>query len=557
MRFAYLRVWVSRISTTTLIVGVAASLSVTRILSDGRWGLAIPLLSWGISIAVAAIVVARKYPARRWPTEWRLSPVAQHSLEFAAGAVAIVSAFTLLTTLPITLHNDEANTGLAVAAILEGASSHPLWGTSTFGGHPILQFYVSSLVVRFFRDPLLGLRLASALVGLGVLAGIYCWLRWSGARAAAPIAVLLGSLHHHWIHYSHTGLTNQYAALVTVWALALVERACFRRSAAAAFLSGAVASSGWFVYWSGALVPLFVAARLVVGLWADLSGREFVRLAGFALGGIAFALAPAATSANLQGFFERPSAVLVFSPAARAHVLAVYGTDAPGMVLQRQFVRLIQGILRYGCTQLQYGVRMPFLPPLAAIITAVSFVIALRGKYRWLVSTWAMLLVGTLVICSGLTVDPFVSTRTVAIGAVWTLPVAFLLAALASSRFPRLGTLVAVLLFASIAIPSARTYWEHYRLQTEAAPFEQLIRWLREHRQVKRVHLAVQDPRIEFSHQSFLWLVPDVKTVDGVDEAQLIVSAPGVEPTPGFVRVADFCLSGPTKQCVAELQLRD
>ena len=368
-------------------------------------------VTWLWLMALLAVLLgAFLVDDHRWHVP-RISPLEASAL-LGILAVAIWLRFPNLASIPPNVHGDEVSIGLDARAIMAG--DMPAVFAVGWYDVPALSFTVHAATMRLFGDDLFGLRMASAIEGIGTIVLLYLLGRrlW-GPRPALLAAALMAVAAWH-IHFSRTGFHYMQAPLATLLALYFLERGLQEERTLDWVLCGFALGFSIEVYYAARLAPVIVA--LYLGYRA-VRRRDFLQTHARGLLALAFAalvfVAPMADVflQDPSNFNARTAGVLVTSPDNFRHEADGYQVGTLGEVLAIQAERTLEAFNILGETSLQYGHPAPLLDFWTGALLAMSAIaILLRpGSARgFLLALWVWL---TLLAGSVLTVDALFSPR--------------------------------------------------------------------------------------------------------------------------------------------------
>jgi 4-amino-4-deoxy-L-arabinose transferase-like glycosyltransferase len=220
------------------------------------------LLVMGIALLVRGVGGGGTRPMRT-PPPWSA---------LALGAILLLALYLRLWDLGGWTHRflDELHYASAVAAIWDGA---PVAVLQPFS--PVLRFtwlypLLQSLTAWITGPELLGLRLASALIGTLQVAAVYALASQISGRRLALLAALVMAVFPAHVHFSHIGINNVVDPLFGTLGLLFLVRGLRSDDGRDWALSGAALGlTAWF-YEGGRLFFIPFAALLLV--WILLAG---------------------------------------------------------------------------------------------------------------------------------------------------------------------------------------------------------------------------------------------------------------------------------------------
>ncbi|NDJ52266.1 MAG: hypothetical protein GYB68_04165 [Chloroflexi bacterium] len=161
---------------------------------------------------------------------------------------------------PAGLYQDEAVNGLDALAILQGEL--PLYFPANNGREPLF-VYVMALTTALFGNTMLGVRAASALLGIATIGAVY-WLGavWKSPRLGLLCAAVMSSLLWH-VHLSRVGFRAVSLPLLIALCFALAGVAIKTRSKVAWIGAGAAYGLLFYTYLPARFSPLALALSLL------------------------------------------------------------------------------------------------------------------------------------------------------------------------------------------------------------------------------------------------------------------------------------------------------
>ncbi len=199
--------------------------------------------------------------------------------ELASICFILASAFVLrvwdLTHVPPGLHGDEGVTGLEGIRFLEEGHIGVYTGSAL--GQPTAPFYISGLSIAIFGKSVFAIRIVSVLAGVLTVAATYVVSRrrYGTVSALGAAAVLTLMVWH--LHFSRIAFAVIWWPLVTVVAVALIDRAISSGEIRLWVAAGAATSFGVYVYnshWiAGFAIGLYLLGWSLVNRRDVLAGR--------------------------------------------------------------------------------------------------------------------------------------------------------------------------------------------------------------------------------------------------------------------------------------------
>lgn len=360
-----------------------------------------------------------------------------------------------LGDLPPMVHGDTAECGILGLDILHGRVAD-LFDFSPWYMTPYISFVPHALSFWLTGLSVVGLRLPSALFGIGCIIFMFVLVRtWFGARRAL-LATALFTVSHAVIHFSRIGLWNIQVLFYALGTFAFLAVGLRRGSAFCAAAAGIASGLALYSYTAGRLIPIVVLSFLGLHL-LRLRARRFTAyyLVATLLTALPLFLDYVKDPSVLE--VDRTASVWVLADVNRGHVESTLGATTATGILLEQVRRTFAGFAFLGDTSSQYGTEQPLLSLFTAFLCAVGLLLCLwhfrRRPYLFLLLWLGFgLVLGSFVI-----IDPPAYTRLIVI-----FPIPFILAAVGldailrrmSRRFPLGGAefaLVYVLVFAQSA----------------------------------------------------------------------------------------------------------
>ncbi len=362
---------------------------------QSSWFLA--LLFWAGSIGLALYSL---HEASGWRP--RFTP-----FQMAAAGLLFVAALLLrglgLSQHPFILNGLEANLGLDVLRVLDGAISSPF--STGWLDNPTLPSFIMAGPIGLLGPSTLSLRLLSPIIGALTVTAVYLLgERLYGRVVGLSAALLLLGSHFH-LHYSRLGLTNIWDPLFTWLALGLILLAWQRGQAGQPqrplwLLAGLMVGFNAYLFTSARLLPLIlVGLALHLLLWQRTALRQ---QAPAILAGLGLALIVALPQlfyyqANSDRFWERTEAVGVGLPIGPSDWLAREAEQrgqSEAAVLQQQAT---QALLAFNATldrSNAYRASMPLLGAGMALLFVLGLGVAVVqvGQPRYaLLLLWVLI----------------------------------------------------------------------------------------------------------------------------------------------------------------------
>ncbi len=316
--------------------------------------------------------------------------------------LALLLRLARLGTVPYVISGDEASMGLEAVNVLEGRLGNPF--VTGWLSHPTLYFFMLAGPVAVLGRNAWGLRLLSPLVGTLAVPAIYFLARRLLDRRVALAGMALLAFSHLTIHFSRLGINNIYDPLFGLAAFFFLVRGLQEGRLIDFALSGAALALAQFFYMGARLLPVMVAAFLL--LWWKLQpGRQRLLGSTAVLGG-SFLL----TGAPLFRFFlQHPDDFL-----ARIRIVGIIQSGwlrSEQQVTGKTALELLWDQLRKSLLAFNYTVdptswyaaSIPYLDFVSAILFVLGLVVLLRHWRRmgnlvvnaWF---WPCLLIGGMLV---------------------------------------------------------------------------------------------------------------------------------------------------------------
>src|SRR5262245_22621563 len=172
--------------------------------------------------------------------------------------VALAVRLWNLESIPPVFFNDECDNTVFAIRILEGQ------GPGLFGfdwkPQPALAVHIIAGSIWLMGPSVAAVRLPSALLSVAALVPFFLLARRVNGERAALLAVLMLALHPGYLHFSRSGWENVQTCLWTLIAMLAATKAAEERRPILWAASGAAAGIGAMTYFSGRIIPIFLAA---------------------------------------------------------------------------------------------------------------------------------------------------------------------------------------------------------------------------------------------------------------------------------------------------------
>ncbi|MFN2160674.1 MAG: glycosyltransferase family 39 protein [Candidatus Promineifilaceae bacterium] len=410
--------------------------------SPGYLNPVVPLMVWVAAIALGAF--ALEYGESRQienPAEAdraaRMSTIKISVLLFLAAL--LVRTYDLANH-PFILNGTEASLGLEALNVLSGAQNNP-FGTGWLT-NPTLPFFFLAIPIRLLGPSALSLRLLSALVGAITVPVLFViGQRLYGRGIGLAAAILLAGSHYH-IHFSRSGLTNAWDALLILLALGLIAIAWqqdSRHSRNTWLLAGSAVGLSAYLYTSSHLLPIMLFLLGIILIIFDSATlknqwRHIISLAAMAF---LIALPQILYYQSSPGvFMERANTLGILANQSGWLNQEVANTGLTQLqLLSTQFWRAALAFNATTDTSTSYGPLVPFLDFVFGLLAALGVILALfrlrQIRYGILV-VWIAVMI---IFAGALLLDPPNSHRLIA-----AMPAVSLLAATALGALARAFT---------------------------------------------------------------------------------------------------------------------
>lgn len=187
--------------------------------------------------------------------------------------LALLARATNLDGLPINLHGDEGDMGISARAIANGDPRNP-FGTGWLA-FPNLWFFMQSVTLRLAGDPVIGIRMASAIVGALGIPAMYFLGKVSFNRSVGLIAAALLTVYHFHIQFSRLAVNNIGDPLFMALTIAGFIHGLRRGSLFGFAVAGVALGVLQHFYVSGRIAPIVLA--IVVTHQAIVNGKQVWR----------------------------------------------------------------------------------------------------------------------------------------------------------------------------------------------------------------------------------------------------------------------------------------
>ena len=410
--------------------------------SPGYLNPVVPLMVWVAAISLGAFALGfGESPQVETPaavdSEANLSTIKISVLLFLAAL--LVRTYDLANH-PFILNGTEASLGLEALNVLNGVQNNP-FGTGWLT-NPTLPFFFLAIPIRLLGPSAVSLRLLSALVGAITVPVLFViGQRLYGRGVGLAAAILLAGSHYH-IHFSRSGLTNAWDALLILLALGLIAVAWQqepRHSRQTWLLAGSAVGFSAYLYTSSHLLPIML---LLLGIILIIFDSETVKKQWRQI----ISLAAMVFLITLPQILYYQSSPGVFME--RANMLGIQANQSgwlnqevanTGLTqLQLLNTQFWQAALAFNATidtSTSYGPLVPFLDFVFGLLAVLGLILALF-RLRQIRYSILVVWVAVMIIFAGaLLLDPPNSHRLIA-----AMPAVSLLAATALSALAQAFT---------------------------------------------------------------------------------------------------------------------
>lgn len=295
-----------------------------------------------------------------------------------AGLILAIAAGVFLRlyrlgALPYGLWSDEAINGLDALGVLRGDLR--LYFPANFGREPIY-YYVAALTIALFGPTALGLRAASALLGVLTLPATYLLGRaWGSRRLGMLSAAIMAVMLWH-VHLGRVGFRVVALPLFTALALGVGALGLQRRSRGLTVLAAVLYGLSFYTYLAVRLTPIALLGMLVYGNeWHSewmTDRRGLIRLA---IGVWLVTLIPLAVLIVLDPM------VMLFRSVGMLFYNPYVNPGSPLVTLLRNAVRTLGMFTWAGDPNWRHNVpTRPVFDPLMGVLFVAGCVLALA---RW------------------------------------------------------------------------------------------------------------------------------------------------------------------------------
>lgn len=283
---------------------------------------------------------------------------------------------------PFILNGTEASIGLEALQILNSVQNNP-FGTGWLT-NPSLPFFVLALPIRLLGPSTVSLRLLSSVIGAITVPVLFVTgQRLYGRAVGLAAAILLAGSHFH-IHFSRSGLTNAWDALLTLLALGLIAIAWQQepqQNRQTWLLAGGATGLCAYLYTSSHLLPIMLVSLGLILLIFDSATVKKQWWNVLAMAALALAIAAPQLlhyQASPGIFLERANTLGILNnqsgwlseEAARSGVSQL-------QVLSAQFWQAALAFNATIDTGTSYGPFVPFLNFLFGLLAILGLILAL------------------------------------------------------------------------------------------------------------------------------------------------------------------------------------
>ena len=410
--------------------------------SSGYLNPVVPIGIWVAGIALAAYALSQDSPPKnehlaQQNNEARVSTIRISVLLFL---VALLVRFYDLGSHPFILNGTEASLGLEALNVLSGAQNNP-FGTGWLT-NPSLPFFFLAIPLRLLGPSTESLRLLSVVIGAVTIPVLFViGQRLYGRAVGLAAAILLTGSHYH-IHFSRSGLTNAWDALLTLLALGLIAIAWQqmpRRNRHTWLMAGTAVGFSAYLYTSSHLLPIMLLLLGIILIIFDSATvkRQWRHIAAMAALALVIALPQMLHYQSSPGIFmERANSVGIL--ANQSGWLSQEATRMGLSQLQLLGDQFWQAALAFNATidtSTSYGPLVPFLNFLFGLLAALGLILALVRLRQIRYSILVVWVAVTVIFAGALLLNPPNSHRLII-----AMPAVSLLAAAALDELAKAVT---------------------------------------------------------------------------------------------------------------------
>ncbi len=422
-----------------LLPALLLSFFAYRVASPGDGSPAISLGLWAAAVALAAYALSNETPAE----EERPSAQRRETRLFTLKTGVLLFLLALLVRLfnlgglPFILNGTEASIGLEALNVLEGVLTNPF--SSGWLTNPTLPFFLQAIPLRLFGVSTESLRLLSALIGALTVPVLYVIgqaLYGRGVGLAA--AILLAGSHFH-VHFSRSGLSNAWDALLTLLALGAIAIAWQQDSARSRplwLLAGTAVGLSAYLYTASHLLPIMLLVLSLLLIVVDRAMLKKQWRGAAAMAGLALVIALPQMlhyQASPGLFMERANTVGILN--SQSGWLADEAARSGLSQLQIIGTQFRQAALAFNATietSTSYGPLVPLVNFLFGLLFVLGLIIALVRVRQIRYSILLVWIAVTVIFAGALLLSPPISHRLVI-----AMPAVALLAAAALNELVR------------------------------------------------------------------------------------------------------------------------
>lgn len=395
---------------------------------------AFAFIAWGAGMVVFVLGFWQA-PAALRP---RLPRLSRHHLALAA---VLVLAFLLravnLPEFPPNVDGDEAVTGMMARRLLQGEEWN--WLGTAWMGFPSPSFHLHAMSMYLLGDSLVGLRMASVVMGVAAVGATYALGNLLFGRSVALLSATVLATAQVAIHFSRIGLNNIQSLPLFLLALYFWIRGLREGRHLHFALGGVTTALCLYSYYAGRLVFVYVA--LLLGSYLLARRRQLLaRAPGLAVAAAGFHIAAAPLVAHYlrhpETFWDRQVGVWLWSNVQ--HTFGSLQVDSLPAAARESAIAALKAF-NWGW---DHSPQYHFTGPALDVITAPLFVLGLALVARRAVRDPRFLLLALLfwvpfVLAGWLTVDSPSLTRFVFFwpAIAMTIAVAVHAAAVAAGEF--------------------------------------------------------------------------------------------------------------------------
>ncbi|MFL7839390.1 MAG: glycosyltransferase family 39 protein [Candidatus Promineifilaceae bacterium] len=295
--------------------------------------------------------------------------------------VALVIRVYDLANHPFILNGTEASIGLEALNVLSGLQTNP-FGTGWLT-NPTLPFFMLAVPIKLLGPTAESIRLLSAVIGAITVPTLFIMGQRLFNRSAGLVAAILLACSHFHVHYSRSGLTNAWDALLTLLALGLIAVAWQQypvRNRQTWLVAGLAVGFTTYLYTSSHLLPLMLLGLSLVLIMLDLNMVKKQWRQGLAMAALALVIALPQMlhyQATPGVFMERANALGILDN--QSGWLSQEAARVGASQLQVFIDQFWQAALAFNATVdsgISYGPLVPLLNFLFGLLAALGLILA-------------------------------------------------------------------------------------------------------------------------------------------------------------------------------------